>query len=120
MRGDQQSRHVAYLFFAPPSVDGRLVDELDAAFETGVPELVVDLSAARRVDEEALRGLDWLARRLEKAGGSLAVTARRAPRGAHVIRTMRRGGLTHVLGIHAALDRAVLRRLANAGGAAPW
>jgi anti-anti-sigma regulatory factor len=120
MRGDQQSRSVAHLVFAPSLVDGTVVEELDTAVEHGARELVVDLSATRKIDDEALLLLDWLARRLENAGGSLAVTARRAPRGAHVTRTLRGGDLTHVLGVHAALDRAVLHRLARAGGAALW
>jgi hypothetical protein len=120
MRGEQESRQVTHLVFAPPLVDGTVVEELDAAAERGARELVVDLSAAREIEDEALLLLDWLARRLENAGGSLAVTARRAPHGAHVTRTLRGGDLAHVLGVHAALDRAVLHRLARAGGAALW
>jgi hypothetical protein len=98
-----------------------VVGELDAAVEDGVRELVIDLGAVGEVDDEALLLLDWLAQRLENAGGSLTVTARRTPRGVHVTRTLRDGDLTRVLGVNAALDRAVLRRLmARAGGAALW
>jgi anti-anti-sigma regulatory factor len=120
MRADQESMGVVHAVFAPPIVDGVAVGELDAAFEKGARELVLDLSNATHVDGEAVVLLAWLAQKLENAGGKLAVTARRVPEDARVTRTLWMGDLTRILGVHPALDKAILHQLtAGARGAAP-
>ena len=120
MRGDQESSGVSHAVFAPPLVDGVAISELDAAFENGARELVLDLSRTTHVDGDAVVLLAWVAQKLENAGGRLSVTARRIPEHARVTKTLWMGDLTRILGVHPVLDKAVLHHLtAGARGVAP-
>ena len=120
MRTDQASTGVAHAVFAGARVDVVAVGGFDAAIEHGACDVVLDISRATEVEGEAVVLLAWLAQKLENAGGRLSVTARRENRGVRVTRTLWVGDLTRVLGVHPALDRAVLHQLTDgAGGAAP-
>jgi hypothetical protein len=120
MRSSEESTQVAHAVVAPSVVDGVAVGALEAAVEGGGLRLVFDLSTTTYVDGDALVLLAWLALKLENAGGSLAVTARRAREGVRVTKTLWMGDLTCGLGVHPALDKAILRQLtAGAGGVAP-
>jgi hypothetical protein len=121
MRERRQSVPDARVVFAPAHLCRSVLDELDEFVAGGEQALVLDLTAVDEVDDEAVLLLEWLALRLENAGGYLALTARRASPERHARRTLRGGGLTRALGVHSALDRAILRRLmARAGGEALW
>jgi hypothetical protein len=121
MRECRESVPDARVVFAPAQLGRSVLDDLDEFVVRGEQALVLDLTAVEEVDDEAVLLLEWLALRLENAGGYLALTARRAPLERHARRTLRGGGLTRALGVQPALDRAILRRLmARAGGAALW
>ncbi len=121
MREGSEEMQVTHVVFAPELLDAAAVAELDARVERGARTLVLDLSAAQEVDDETILLLDWLAQRLENAGGSLRVTAGHARRRIQTSKTFRGCDPTSALGVHAALDRAIMRRLwAGAGGAATW
>jgi anti-anti-sigma regulatory factor len=117
---ERQSRRVVEAVSLGPVVDGPVVVELDSDTDDDGREVVLDLSATTEIDGDASVLLAWFAHKLENAGGRLVVTARRSPNDARVTRTLRMGDLTSVLGVSAALDRAILRQLTSgAGGAAP-
>lgn len=81
---------------------------------------VVDDSEATVVEDQPLPLLVRLAQRLENGGGMHSVTARKeGPWDARVTRTPSTGDLTCALGVLAALDQAIVRRLTvEAGGEA--
>ncbi len=121
MRDGHTGTPDARVVFAAATLGSAFFDLLDEYVDRGETTLVLDLSAVQEVEDEAVLLLEWLALRLENAGGSLAVTARRTRQGLHARRTLRGGELTRALGVQPALDRAILRRLmARAGGAALW
>ncbi len=117
---DRNSGRIAHVLVAPRLVDADVVDRCDAAVEGGAQELVIDLSGVTELDGEAVVLLAGLSLKLEDAGGKLSLTARRPPAGARATRRLWTGDLSSALGVHQALDQAILDQLtAGAGRAAP-
>ncbi|HZQ65896.1 MAG TPA: hypothetical protein VFA66_11780 [Gaiellaceae bacterium] len=110
---------VTHAVVASATVDASAVRELDRVAEGRGREIVLDLSSTIRVDDEAVALLDRLAQELENAGGRLTLTARWSPEGIRTTRSLRAGDPASALGVHPALDVAVLNQL-TAGGVASW